>query len=67
VTWTAAAGGGSGNYEYLIQLYSPTTGTWSTVKDYSVAGNSWAWDTTGLASGTYIVTCGPERRLDGNV
>ena len=55
VTWTASASGGSGSYEYMIQLYSPTTGAWSTVKDYTVPGNTWAWDTTGLAPGSYIV------------
>ena len=55
VTWTAVAGGGSGSYEYMIQLYSPATGTWSIVKEYTAPGDSWAWDTTGLASGTYIV------------
>ena len=55
VTWTATASGGSGDYEYKIQLYSPATGAWSTVKEYTVPGNTWAWDTTGLATGTYIV------------
>ena len=50
VTWTAGASGGSGTYEYQIWHHN---GSWSIVKDYNVAGNSWNWNTTGLPAGTY--------------
>jgi FtsP/CotA-like multicopper oxidase with cupredoxin domain/regulation of enolase protein 1 (concanavalin A-like superfamily) len=47
VTFTAQAAGGSGNYQYKFRLWNGSA--WSTVKDYSVEGNSWIWDTTGIA------------------
>ncbi|TFH29359.1 MAG: hypothetical protein E4G97_07350 [Deltaproteobacteria bacterium] len=53
VTWTALGQGGSGTYEYQIWFFN---GSWSVVKDYNVAGNSWDWVTTGLPAGTYYVT-----------
>jgi len=31
-----------------------TDGTWSVVKDLHGSGNTWAWDTTGLATGSYL-------------
>jgi hypothetical protein len=53
VAWTASASGGLGLYEYEIWLWD---GGWSIVKGYDELGNSWNWNTTGLAAGTYYVT-----------
>jgi len=52
VTWTASASGGSGSYEYQIWFHN---GSWSIVKDYGVPGDSWNWNTAGLANGRYYV------------
>jgi hypothetical protein len=53
VAWTATASGGLGTYEYEIWLWN---GDWSIVKGYDELGNSWNWNTTGMAAGTYYVT-----------
>jgi len=54
VTWTAAASGGSGTYEYQFWLYNGIY--WSIVKPYGVTNdNTWTWDTAGLAAATYKV------------
>ena len=53
VLWTAAASGGSGPYQYKFWLKSPG-GAWTVARDYA-AGNTWTWDTTGLATSTYQV------------
>jgi hypothetical protein len=54
VTFSAAATGGSGNYEYYFTIRDPNTGTWSVGQAYS--GNSiWTWDTTGLGIGAYTI------------
>ena len=52
VTWTAAASGGSGTYEYQFLVYSG--GTWSLGRAYS-ATPTWNWDTSGLTNGTYVI------------
>ena len=50
VTFTATATGcANPNYEFWLQ---PPGGSWAVVQAYS-AGNTWTWNTTGLASGTY--------------
>jgi len=54
VLWTAAASGGTGSYEYKFWVKNPA-GAWSVGKDYGIPGNTWTWDTTGLATGTYSV------------
>jgi hypothetical protein len=54
VTWTASASGGSGTYEY--QFWYNDGNSWSMVKDFSVPGDSWTWNTSGLPLGTYNVT-----------
>jgi len=51
VTWTAVASGGGGSYEY--EIYYWTGGNWSVVKARNVQGNTFVWDTTGLAPGNY--------------
>jgi hypothetical protein len=54
VTFTASASGGSGTYEYQFWFHNGTS--WSMVKDFSVPGDSWTWNTTGQPAGTYQVT-----------
>jgi probable HAF family extracellular repeat protein len=53
VTFTAAASGGSGSYQYKYLLKAPG-GTLTTVRDYATSA-TWNWTTTGLAAGTYQV------------
>ena len=54
VTFTGAATGGSGSYQYYFTYRNPNTGLWSVGQAYS--GNpSWVWDTTGATPGVYIV------------
>ena len=53
VTFTAAASGGSGTYEYQFYLWDGTS--WSLMKDYTVPGNTWTWNTAGYAVRTYYV------------
>jgi len=52
ITFTAGGIGGSGDYEYRFWLKA--AGVWTTVQAYST-DNTWTWDTTGLAPGTYRV------------
>jgi M6 family metalloprotease-like protein len=52
VTFTAAASGGTGSYEY--QFWLKAGGTWSIKQGFST-DNTWDWDTTGLAAATYPV------------
>jgi len=52
VTFFAGATGGSGAYEY--QFWLKKNGAWAVVQPYSTA-SSWTWDTTGAASGDYLV------------
>ena len=48
------ASGGSGNYQYQFWLYNGTS--WSIAKAYGATNdNTWTWNTTGLATGTYRV------------
>jgi hypothetical protein len=54
VTFTASGSGGSGVYEYRFLLKPSTSSTWATVRNYSTS-ETWAWDTCGLAAGTYNV------------
>jgi len=53
ITFTAAASGGSGNYEYQYKVKNPA-GVWSTGRSYAAAP-SWTWNTTGLAAGAYKI------------
>ena len=54
VTLTAAASGGSGNYQYQFWLNNGTS--WSIAKPYGATNdNTWTWNTTGLATGNYLV------------
>ena len=50
ITFTAGGSGGSESYEYKFLL--KTGSTWSVVQDYSTS-NTFAWNTAGLAAGTY--------------
>ena len=52
VTFTAAAAGGSGTYQYRFWL--KTGATWAVVQPYGAA-NTWAWNTAGLPDATYYV------------
>jgi len=54
ITFSAAASGGSGNYEYYFTYRNPETGTWSVGQAYS-SNASWTWNTTGLPVGTYTI------------
>jgi len=54
VTFTASAAGGSGRYEYYFKFYNPNTQQWSVGQAYSVS-NTWVWNTTGLAPGSYSI------------
>ena len=67
VLWTAVASGGSGNYQYQFWLHNGTS--WSIAKPYGATNdNTWTWNTTGLATGTYPVAgMGTECRLHGGV
>jgi hypothetical protein len=49
---TAAGAGGAGSYEY--QFWLNNGAGWTMVRDYN-ATNTWNWDTTGLALGTYQI------------
>ena len=54
VLWTAAASGGSGNYQYQFWLFNGTS--WSIAKPYGATNdNTWTWNTTGLTPGSYLV------------
>jgi hypothetical protein len=53
VTFTAKGSGGTGSYEYQFWLLSPG-GSWTSTRAYS-STPTWAWDTTGLATGTYQI------------
>jgi len=52
VVFTAAAGGGSGSYQYRFWLL--TGSTWTMVQDYSSSA-TWTWNTTGVVPGYYLV------------
>ncbi|HKW59414.1 MAG TPA: hypothetical protein VJR46_06630 [Candidatus Dormibacteraeota bacterium] len=52
VTFTAAASG-CPNPNYKFWLLAPG-GSWTVVQDFS-ATNTWTWNTTGLATGTYTL------------
>jgi hypothetical protein len=54
VTFSAAATGASGNYEYYFAVRDPVTGAWSIGQAYS-RKPTWIWDTTGLRPGTYSI------------
>ena len=54
ITFTAAASGGSGTYEYIFWLWNPNTGQWSLGQAYS-SNPSWTWNTAGIGSGTYWI------------
>jgi hypothetical protein len=54
ITFTAAATGGSGIYEYYFTLRNPQTGRWSVGQAYS-ENPIWTWNTTGIDTGTYTL------------
>lgn len=55
VTFTSAASGGSGSYEYQFWLKAAAAdAAWELKQDYSSKA-TWAWDMTQLAPGTYTV------------
>ena len=54
ITFTAAATGGSGSYEYAYYLRNPVTNTWSLVQAYS-SNPAWIWNTAGIDTGTYAI------------
>lgn len=54
VTFTAAAGGGSGNYEYAFLVKSPGSKSWVKKQDFSSSA-AWSWNTTGLRDGTHMI------------
>ncbi|MHB8773461.1 MAG: hypothetical protein ACYC7J_20920, partial [Syntrophales bacterium] len=53
VTFTAAASGGSGSYQYYFTYRTPA-GSWVAARAYS-STPTWAWNTTGLATGVYTI------------
>jgi hypothetical protein len=56
VTFTAAASGGTGTYEYKFWLFDGTS--WNLMKDYSGTGpgsDTWIWDTSTRPLGQYYV------------
>jgi hypothetical protein len=54
ITFTAAASGGSGSYEYYFTFRNPVTGQWTAAQGYG--GNRvWQWNTTGADPGTYSI------------
>jgi hypothetical protein len=54
ITFTAAATGGSGKYEYYFTYRNPNTGLWTAAQPYS-SNPSWTWNTTGIDTGTYTI------------
>ncbi len=54
ITFTAAATGGSGSYQYYFTVFNPNTGAWSVGQAYS-SNASWTWNTTGLGIGAYTI------------
>jgi hypothetical protein len=53
ITFTAAGAGGSGGYDYRFWL-QPPGGSWAVKQNYG-NGATMAWNTAGLAAGTYNV------------
>jgi hypothetical protein len=53
ISFSAAASGGSGKYEYQYYLRAPG-GAQVLMRSYSTTA-SWSWNTTGLTAGTYEV------------
>jgi hypothetical protein len=56
VTFNASVSGGGSSVQYRYWLRKAGEG-WQVVREFA-ADNSWRWDTTGLASGTYSVRAG---------
>ena len=54
VTFTGAASGGSGTYEYEFWGRPAGASTWSPAQGYSTT-NSWTWNTTTVAAGAYEI------------
>lgn len=52
IDFTATGSGGAGSYEYQFRIQEG--GVWTVVQPYA-AGNTFGWDTTGKAVGTYRV------------
>lgn len=53
ITFTAAATGGTGSYEYSFRYRNPMTGSWNVGQAYS-SNPVWIWNTT-VAGGTYTI------------
>ena len=54
ITFTAAATGGSGSYEYQFYAKNESATSWTLMQSYSSV-STWDWDTTGQPAGTYYV------------
>jgi P2-related tail formation protein len=52
VVFTAGGVGGSGTYEYEFNVHNGTS--WTKVQNFSTV-NSWVWNTTGAATGSYTI------------
>lgn len=54
INFTAVGSGGSGSYNYEFYYQAPGTTTWVKAQAYSSSA-TWAWNTAGLAAGTYNI------------
>ncbi len=56
IVWTAAATGGSGNYQYQFSRTGPDTGGAAVVTQAWGTSNTWTWNTTSLMSGNNTIS-----------
>ncbi len=54
ITYSAAASGGTGNYQYYFRFRNNTSGMMSDGQAYS-SNSSWSWNTSGVDPGSYTV------------